>query len=50
MYDQIKSKIGAEFEFLGEQSLKNIPEPVRVYRVEMEAKDSSKVAKVRKIY
>jgi adenylate cyclase len=33
VYDQIKNKLGLEYGFLGEQSVKNIPDPVRVYRV-----------------
>jgi TolB-like protein len=32
-YDQVKNKIGRGFEDLGGQSLKNIAEPVRAYRV-----------------
>jgi adenylate cyclase len=33
VYDQVKSRIEANFEFTGEQAVKNIPEPVRAYRV-----------------
>jgi len=33
VYDQVKNKLGLEYEYLGEKSVKNIPEPVRVYRV-----------------
>ena len=32
-YDHIKNKISAGFDDLGVQSLKNIQEPVRVYRI-----------------
>ena len=32
-HDQVNNKIGLEYEFLGVKSVKNIPEPVRVYRV-----------------
>ncbi len=32
VYDQIKNKLELSYEFLGEQSVKNIAEPVRVYR------------------
>ena len=32
-YDQAKNKLDVAFESLGEQNLKNIAEPVRVYRV-----------------
>jgi len=37
-YDQIKGKIDLETEYLGEQKVKNINEPVRVYRVLMDKK------------
>jgi hypothetical protein len=33
VYDQVKHKLGLEYEYLGEQEVKNITEPVRVYRV-----------------
>ena len=32
-YDQVKNKIALEFDYVGEKSVKNIAEPVRVYRV-----------------
>jgi adenylate cyclase len=32
-YDQVKSKLDCGFEFLGEKQVKNIAEPVRVYKV-----------------
>jgi len=32
-YDHVKGKLGFEYEDLGEQALKNIAEPVRIYRV-----------------
>ncbi|MFN0315764.1 MAG: adenylate/guanylate cyclase domain-containing protein [Burkholderiales bacterium] len=35
VYDQVKSRLEANFEFTGEQTVKNIPEPVRTYRVVM---------------
>jgi adenylate cyclase len=35
-YDQVKNRLPFGFEPLGEQVVKNIPEPVRVYRVLME--------------
>jgi adenylate cyclase len=40
-FDQVEGKLGLEFEYLGEQSVKNIKKPVRVYRVEMEGGISS---------
>ena len=33
VYDQVKNRIGLEYEYLGEQSVKNISQTVRVYRV-----------------
>ena len=36
VYDQVKSKVEASFEDLGEKEVKNIPEPLRVYRVATE--------------
>jgi tetratricopeptide (TPR) repeat protein len=33
VYDQVKNKIGLEYEYLGEQSVKNVSQLVRVYRV-----------------
>jgi adenylate cyclase len=35
VYDQIKNKLSLEYDSLGEQAVKNIAEPVRVYRVQM---------------
>jgi len=35
VYDAIENKIGLEFEYLGEQEVKNISKPVRAYRVVM---------------
>jgi TolB-like protein/class 3 adenylate cyclase/Flp pilus assembly protein TadD len=32
-YDAVETKLGLEYEYLGEQQVKNIPKPVRVYRV-----------------
>ena len=32
-FDQVEGKIGLEFEYLGEQAVKNISKPVRLYRV-----------------
>ena len=32
-YDQIENRLGLEYEYLGEQEVKNIEKPVRVYRV-----------------
>jgi adenylate cyclase len=40
-YDQIKKKLGFGFEYMGEHPVKNISEPVRVYKVVMDS-DSTK--------
>jgi len=40
-YDQVKSKLDLEFEYLGEKELKNIAEPVRAYSVQMETSTAS---------
>ncbi len=37
-YDQVENKLSLGFHFLGEQSVKNIVKPVRVYRVLLESK------------
>lgn len=37
VYDQVKSRTKAVFEFLGEQQVKNIAEPVRAYRMRLDA-------------
>ena len=36
VHDQIETKLALEYEYLGEQTVKNIAKPVRVYRVGME--------------
>lgn len=33
VYDSVESRLGLEYEFLGEQEIKNIDKPVRAYRV-----------------
>jgi adenylate cyclase len=35
-YDQIKNKLAFSYDYVGEQAVKNIKEPVRVYRIVME--------------
>ena len=39
VYDQVKGKVALRYEELGEQRVKNIAEPVRVYRVWWEPKE-----------
>ena len=41
VYDAVEGKLACGFEFLGEQQVKNITKPVRVYRVRAEPKPSS---------
>jgi adenylate cyclase len=42
-YDHVKKKLELGYEYLGEHSVKNISEPVRVYRVLMEPEAAGKV-------
>jgi adenylate cyclase len=42
-YDHVKNKLEFGYEYLGEHSVKNIAEPVRVYRVLMEPEAAGKV-------
>ena len=37
VYDQVRSRLKTVFEFLGEQQVKNIAEPVRAYRIRLDA-------------
>jgi len=41
-YDQIKNKLALAYNYLGEHSVKNISEPVRVYKVPMDPRDVGK--------
>jgi len=40
VHDEIKGKVALGYEYLGEQEVKNIAEPVRVYRVNLEKPDT----------
>ncbi|MCZ6627341.1 MAG: hypothetical protein O7E56_03830, partial [SAR324 cluster bacterium] len=42
VYDQVNSKIDLGFDYLGEQQVKNIAEPVRAYRVNLAKADVDK--------
>ncbi len=42
-YDHVKNKLELGYEYLGEHSVKNIAEPVRVYKVLMEPEAAGKV-------
>ena len=35
-YDQLRDKLGLPLDFVGDQRVKNIPQPVRTYSVRME--------------
>ena len=47
-YDQVKSKINIDYEYLGEYEVKNIKEPVRVYRIQMESEAAPAIVKEKK--
>ena len=42
VYDQVKNKLALHYEDLGEQTVKNIAEPVRVWRIRLEESVSPK--------
>ncbi len=42
-YDQVKKKLNLGYEYLGEHTVKNIAEPVRVYRVLIDPEAAGKV-------
>jgi adenylate cyclase len=42
-FDQVKNKLNLGYKYLGEQAVKNIAEPIRVYRVLMEPEAAGKV-------
>ena len=48
-YDQVKDKLTLGYEYLGEHSVKNIAEPVRVYRVLMEPEAAGKVIEEKRV-
>jgi adenylate cyclase len=39
VHSQVRNKLDLEYEDLGEQEIKNLPEPVRVYRVRLEPEE-----------
>jgi adenylate cyclase len=43
VYEHIKDKLSLGYHYLGEQEVKNIPEPVRVYRLLTEPEDAGKM-------
>jgi adenylate cyclase len=47
-YDQVKNKLNLGYNYLGKQAVKNIADPIRVYRVLMEPERAGKVIGERK--
>ena len=43
VYEHIKDKLSLGYHYLGEQNVKNIPEPVRVYRILTDPKEAGKM-------
>ena len=41
VYEHVKNKLSLEYEYLGEQTVKNIPEPIRLYRISTKSSDVS---------
>ena len=48
-YDHVENKLSLGYEYLGEQTVKNIAKPVRVYRVLMEPEAAGKVIGEKKV-
>ena len=46
VFDQVKRKVRYGFEYLGEHAVKNIPEPVRIYRILLTPEYEGKVLSV----
>jgi len=42
-FDQVKGKLTLGYQFVGKQTVKNIPDPIRTYKVLMEPEDAGKV-------
>ncbi|BBO78235.1 guanylyl cyclase [Desulfosarcina widdelii] len=43
VYDQVKKKVRQGFEYLGEHAVKNINEPVRIYRILLAPEDEGRI-------
>ncbi|MGD9416669.1 MAG: adenylate/guanylate cyclase domain-containing protein [Desulfobacterales bacterium] len=43
VYEHIKDKLSLGYHYLGEQNVKNIPEPIRIYRLLTDPEDSGKM-------
>jgi len=48
-YDQVENKLSLGYQYLGEQTVKNIAKPVRVYRILMEPEAAGKVVGEKKV-
>ncbi|MGD8523527.1 MAG: tetratricopeptide repeat protein [Desulfobacterales bacterium] len=48
VYEHIKDKLSLGYHYLGEQDVKNIPEPVRVYRLLTEPEEAGKMIEAEK--
>jgi len=48
VYDSIRNKLSMTYDFLGEHTVKNIKEPIRVYRIRMEPEIPTKIVKEKK--
>ena len=42
-FDQVKGKLSLGYQFVGKQTVKNIPDPIRAYKVLMAPEDSGKI-------
>ena len=42
VYNQVKNKVGHDFEYMGAHAVKNLAEPVRIYRISLEGEKSGK--------
>jgi hypothetical protein len=45
VYDQVENKLALDYEYLGEQAVKNIAGPIRVWRVLLEPRDAATASK-----
>ena len=47
-FGQVKGKLSLGYQFVGEQTVKNIPDPVRAYKVLMDERDAGKLIDIEK--
>jgi len=48
-FDQVKGKLEVGYKYLGEQNVKNIKEPVRIYKMLLEPDDAGKIIDEKKL-